>query len=312
MELLPGPCSITPENIGEIYKLAEIRVKNLQGRMQRAFWGTRMVELKSRTSLNIEGKGMGIGFPTVMENMLMLAEGRSPENFNIPESVRMMEGVARDTGLVVATEVMMPNVQIPVFERVMPKGKMMLWNPSVEQLGWSILPMAIAARKNDWRLGLKNGKWLGGSLTDAQNPDFAGVTDLEKTWVGLADYAKAMGLKEDNIVLIHRGVNVPERGEFRNLPVHEVARRAKHKVGGRARLYFDPSHTYGPGLRDQIVEGTIKAMIMRDGNGWLYDGALIEVGHSPTDTAQHLSIDEMEQLAREIAKFRDLRGRGDK
>jgi hypothetical protein len=47
-------------------------------------------------------------------------------------------------------------------------------------------------------------------------------------------------------------------------------------------------------------------MLMKDGNNWLYDGALIEVGTSTTDTDQHISIDEMQALAQELAKYREL------
>jgi len=307
MELVAGPCSITPENIKDILQLSQIRVKNLHGIEQPALWGTRMVELKSRTALDPSGEGMGIGCHTVMENMLILTDGGSSQDFKIPESVNMMKKVIEDTELTVATEVMMPSVQVPIYEKVIPDGKMLLWNPSVEQLGWSILPMAVAAKRHNWEIGLKNGKWLGATLKDAEQSDSPVETNLEKTWVGLTTFATAMGLPKSKITLIHRGVDIPEKGEFRNIPIHEVARRAKRKIGGGVKLYFDPSHTFGPNLRDQIVEGTVQAMLMKDGNEWLYDGALIEAGTAPTDTGQHLTINEMESLAKELAKYRNLR-----
>ena len=72
-------------------------------------------------------------------------------------------------------------------------------------------------------------------------------------------------------------------------------------------MYFDPSHSYGPKLRDQIVEGTIEAMAMRDGQDFLYNGILIETGTSKTDTNQHISLEELEAMTKELGTFRNLR-----
>lgn len=43
-----------------------------------------------------------------------------------------------------------------------------------------------------------------------------------------------------------------------------------------------------------------------DKNHFLYDGILIEVGNSKSDTHQHISVDELKYLTQELSKFRDL------
>jgi len=121
----------------------------------------------------------------------------------------------------------------------------------------------------------------------------------------LASYAFNSGLDQSKIILIHRGIDIPEKGDYRNLPVHDVSRHARRTLE-KVKIYFDPSHTCGPKLREQIVEETILAMLMKEGNRWLYDGALIEAGNSSTDTNQHLTIGEVQYLAQELAKYRNL------
>ena len=72
-------------------------------------------------------------------------------------------------------------------------------------------------------------------------------------------------------------------------------------------MLFDPSHSYGPKLRAKIVEGTIEAMKIKLDNGdWLYDGILLEVGTSTTDTEQHIAINELSNIIDEISKFREI------
>ena len=45
---------------------------------------------------------------------------------------------------------------------------------------------------------------------------------------------------------------------------------------------------------------------MSDGS-YLYDGALIEVGTSTTDTEQHITLMELQDLCDAVAKFREIR-----
>ncbi|NTU46976.1 hypothetical protein HGA88_05105 [Candidatus Roizmanbacteria bacterium] len=305
VELIAGPCSITNENTNQILSMAQITVKNLKGKSQLALWGTRVVGLKSRTGFNSEGIGMGIDFGAVMQNIMILSQGNRNQELIVPPSVEVAKTIAQQTGLAICTEIVAPYAQVSVLEREMKNRKMLLWNPAVEQLGWSLIPIAVAAQRNNWDVGIKNGKWLGCHLADAHNPESNEQTDLEKTWTGLASYVQNTGVPLENIAFIHRGVTVPDRENFRNAPVHEVARRTKRTTRG-AKLYFDPSHSFGPNMRDHILQGTINALLMTDGNDWLYNGALIEAGDSPTDTNQHITLGELESLAREISRYRNL------
>ncbi|MBL7159020.1 hypothetical protein ISS85_00885 [Candidatus Microgenomates bacterium] len=297
-EIVAGPCSFDPETARQYDQIAGIEVLNGSGERQRAVYGTRVVGLKSRTGLSPDGQGMGVDFPFYEQFLIV---GKRPEG--IPPSVAFAEKFCQETGLLIATEIMIPHIQLPWYEGRIPRRKLMPWNPAVNQLGHQVLEMAQFAEKNGWDVGIKNGKWLGGvDLEQANNPNLLDMTSLQKTWQGLASWAQNVN---GGLILIHRGVDVPGKGDYRNAPVHEIARRAKKATG--ARLYLDPSHMNGPGRRDMIVEDTIKAMRMENGNGPLYNGVLIEVGESKTDTGQHITVAELGELVRELAKFRRLR-----
>jgi 3-deoxy-D-arabino-heptulosonate 7-phosphate (DAHP) synthase len=109
----------------------------------------------------------------------------------------------------------------------------------------------------------------------------------------------------NRIAMIHRGVDVAGKGKFRHLPVHDSAEKVKKMT--KLKMFFDPSHSFGRFLRDQIVDQTILAMHMKTIEGeYLYDGILIEVGTSITDTEQHITVEELQVLCNEIAKFREI------
>jgi hypothetical protein len=135
--------------------------------------------------------------------------------------------------------------------------------------------------------------------------DYKERTTAEKTWEGLVHYS---GLEKERIVLIHRGVDIAEKRDYRNYPVHNLAMRIKQHTG--CLLFFDPSHSHGPKMREKILPATIKAMKMKiDDKNYLYDGILIEAGNSETDTEQHITIKELKILCKELSKFRELEGR---
>jgi len=72
-------------------------------------------------------------------------------------------------------------------------------------------------------------------------------------------------------------------------------------------MFFDPSHSYGPKLRSHIVGAVTEAMRMKiSGSDFLYDGVLIEVGTSKTDTDQHITVKELSGLVSVLSTFRDL------
>lgn len=300
--VIAGPCSVDKNNLKEIVEIGEITVKNRKGELQKAIAGTRVVGLKSRTEYDTTGKGMGIDFPAFKKNMEILTNGGNVKDFETPPSVIMAEEIVKKTNMLVATEVMVPSIQLPVFEGRIPKNKLMPWNPAVDQLGWTLLELAMYAKRNGWHIGIKNGKWIGDHLYRANTDTYSGKTTMEKTWAGLASYADN---DQGDIILIHRGVDVPDKGEYRNAVVHEIAKRTK--LTTKKNLYFDPSHTHGPKLKHHIVSAVIDAMKMKiNNNEYLYDGILVETGTSTTDTEQHITIEELRTLVQVLATFRDL------
>lgn len=302
LEIIAGPCSITPENTEEIInEIAPITTDD----GKRAIYGTRVVGLKSRTGMTPEGKGMGIDFDMINEVFDM---SRAQRNQRKLPSQLLAEKIVEKTGMIIATEIMIPHLQLPFFENSeILKGKMMIWNPAVEQLGWHALEMSHYAIRNGWELGLKHGKFLGKDTLEVTNqPDYKEETSLEKTIIGMTTFTNG---KKDDLILIHRGVDVPGRGDYRNAIIHEVMKRLKSKVPG-SRLFFDPSHSFGPKMRHQIVDGIIEAMQLKTANGFLYDGILIEAGTSPTDTDQHISVAELNDVVQQLSKFRKLRAPG--
>lgn len=304
LEINAGPCSVSSKNPGkslaELHAMAEIQVPDGKGGMKRALSAGRFIGLKSRTEYNPTGEGMGMDFEVVEQAII------SGSVEDVPPSVLLAEQFVREAKIGVAAEIMIPGIQLPFYEGRIPKGMLLPWNPSNNQLGWTIREMAAIAGRNNWTLGLKNGKWLGAPLEDVSKPDSEIITSMEKTWLGLASYAEAA----NDIVFIHRGVDVPGKGENRNALTHEVVRRLA-RLRPNVGRWLDPSHSLGDKLRDVIIERTIEAMWMKVGNGsdeFLYTGILIEAGSSETDTGQHISVNELEILAKELSKFRRLRG----
>lgn len=299
--IIAGPCSVDEKNISEIREIASITI-DFNGKKQRAVAGTRIVGLKSRTELSIDGKGMGMDFPAYNYNMNVLLNGGSIDEFKVLPSALIAEEIYKETNMIIATEIMNPIIQLPSYIGRIGKGKLLPWNPAVAQLGWHVEQMAAFARKHGWHIGLKNGKWIGDHLHTSDKEDYTGQTTMEKAWIGLVRYA---GDLEHDIVLIHRGVDVPGKGDYRNAPVHTIAKRVKKDTG--AKLYFDPSHSYGPKMRDSIPQAIIDAMKMKLGDDeFVYDGVLVETGTSSTDTEQHITVAELRDIIKEIATFRTL------
>jgi 3-deoxy-D-arabino-heptulosonate 7-phosphate (DAHP) synthase len=299
--IIAGPCSVDDNNIHEIHQISEIEAKG-----RRAIAGTRVVGLKSRTELDPSGDGMGMDFEAYKKNSNILMQGGGFNDFITAPSVYIAQELSQKTGLLIATEVMNPLVQLPSFEGKLGKGAFLPWNPSVNQLGWHVSQTADFARRNGWHVGIKNGKWLGDHLEAANAEEYQGKTTMEKTWAGLVAF---VGDINHDIILIHRGVDVPGKGSFRNIVVHSIAKRVKEASG--AKLYFDPSHSYGPKLQSHIVDATVEAMKMKlNKNEYLYDGILVEVGTSITDTEQHISIKELEHMVKIVSAFRSLKEPG--
>lgn len=301
MYIFAGPCSIDKTNIEDIYKIAEIKIAN-----KPAIFGTRIVGLKSRTKFQKEGSGMGIDFQTIMKNEQILLQGGKLDDFETLPSVKFSKKIIKETNLTIATEIMMPFLQLPSFLKELPNNKVMLWNPSVNQLGWQVKQMGEFAKQKNWFIGLKNAKWIGTAVDNIKNLEINELTPIEKTWEGLISYSQ---VDLNKIFLIHRGFETENKGDFRARPVHEIAKRMKLR-NPKVKILFDPSHSYGPSLRDEIVKGTIEAMKLKiNEEKYLYDGILIEAGTSQTDTEQHITIKELISLVNELHSFRKIKYR---
>jgi hypothetical protein len=298
LEVIAGPCSLNPERIAELYEISEITVPDGRDGTMRGVSMIRCVGLKSNTFHDPTGHRAGID-SKVIEQVILT--GSSDE---VPPSVLFAEQFVKETGTGIAAEIMLPGIQLPFYEGRIPKGLFMPWNPSVNQLGWNVREMAHFASRNGYPIGLKNPKWLDLPLKQVNDLGNTISTTMERTWLGLASYASSLGC---HVNFIHRGVDVSEKGEYRNAPVHEVVRRLARMVPDAGR-YLDPSHILGPKLRDDIVRFIIKAMQMTVNGSYLYTGLLVEAGTSVTDTDQHITVDELRLVLREISKFRKLAG----
>lgn len=288
--LFAGHCSTDESNKDEAWEMAAIR----------ELFGLRLPGLKSRTSLTPDS--MGMDFPTYQNNLARLLEGAQLQDLETLPSVKLAAQIHEKTGVTITAEIMDPVTQLAQYTRMFPNGGFMPWNPSVNQLGLSLYIMAEHVKKNNWLLGIKNSKCLGGALSEVEVDNPAHESGLEKTWLGLTTYAQSI---LEKTFLIHRGVDVPENGAYRNYPVHQTAGRVKFNSG--CKMLFDPSHIFGPKLRHKIVEESVNALKMQLPDGsYLYDGLLIEVGTSKTDTQQHITLDELNLLIERVGEFREF------
>jgi len=293
VSVIAGPCSISEKNLKEVYALSEMEVKNRFGEAQRGVTGVRIVGVKSRTSYSEKEGSMGIDREIFVNNMRVYAQGGGIKDMKMLPSITMTDEFIRKTGMMVATEIVAPLIQVPLCDKVLRDHELLLWTPAVLQIGWNLMEMYECSKHNAWKLGIKNPKWVG-KASD-------GLNSMEKTWLGIGTYVPQI----HDIIYIHRGVDVAESGQFRNLPLHESANKVK-KLSGK-KMYFDPSHTFGPKMKDRIVEGTLEAMKMKIAEDeYLYDGILIEAGTSDTDTEQHITHGELQTLVNALARFRDI------
>jgi len=306
VKIFAGPDSLDDFNINEVYRIAELKSEG-----QPAIYGARTVGLKSRTNLdhqNTDAGFMGYDFEAIMKNFNIFGHGGNSDDLIPLPTVEMAEKLYQDTGLIPSSEIMLPAIQLACIKKSFSNDPFLVWNSAVDQLGWHVRQMAGFAEEHGWMVGLKNGKWLGEEYEVSESEDFDGKTSIETVWDGLVNYATLA----PEIVLIQRGCDLPAKGEYRNLPIHQAAKRTKlrHLDKGNVQLYFDPSHSLGPKMRDQIVDKTVEAMQMKlTDDQFLYDGILIEVGTAKCDTHQHISVNELAELVERLSEFRTLAGR---
>lgn len=297
LTIYAGPCSFDSNKTEQYYQIANIFSK-IGSEKQYKVWGTRVVGLKSRTSFNPETEFVGQDFDVLLQNEQNVLSRKGNSLSQYP-SVEFSYELMKKTGISIATEIVYPELQLPLFAKLNFGNKLLIWNPAVVQLGWYVRMMAIYALQNGWQIGLKNGKWIG-------QKDKNLITSFEKTWTGMYEYASLK--RQLNPILIHRGVDTEKERSERNIPVDSLANDIKEKLN--AQLFLDPSHIFGGKLRSQIVEQTLERLKMKTKEGrYVYNGLLIETGESQTDTDQHITISELEKLIIEIEKFREIKHR---
>lgn len=310
LRIIAGPDSLNEYNIEDCYKIAEMMVNG-----DRAIYGVRTVGLKSRTNLdksNSDANYMGHDLEQILENMDVFGYGGSRDDLVQLPSVMMAKELQKATGVMCATEILCHYIQLACIAREFAGKPFMPWNPAIDQSGWNLRIIAGFANEYGWTLGIKNGKWLGEEFSIAEDPLYNGKTSIETAWEGLLNYAQPAPEK----VLIQRGCDLPSKGQYRNLPIHNSARRTKYRNPG-VSLFFDPSHALGPLMRDNIVEETVKAcnLVYQRADGefeYVYDGVLLEVveevnkGKVLCDTFQHITIDELQRFVDIISQFRTI------
>ncbi len=299
LRIIAGPDSLDDYNIQEVYEIGNIKVDG-----KRAIYGTRTVGLKSRTNItatNSDDNFMGYDFDAIMKNFNIFGHGGNADDLVPLPTVQMAEQIYAETGMLCATEIMLPAIQLSCIAKSFKFKPFMIWNSAVDQLGWHVRQMAGFADEYGWTVGLKNGKWLGVDYENAEQLDFEGKSPIETVWDGLVSSASLA----PETLLIQRGCDLPRKGNYRNLPIHHTAMRTKLRTG--KELFFDPSHALGPKLRDEIVGLTVEAMKMKiDEDTYLYDGILIEVGTAKCDTHQHITVGELKDMVERLSEFRTL------
>lgn len=300
LEIVAWACSIDTNNLREAIRIA---TKEING--AHPYMAVRAVWVKSRTGPTSSKDGGWIDADMLRANQRLYAQRwiQSIELHPHP-SVEMMKKILRETPAWVATEIVDPFVQTIVMANHFAEDKIwanrvMVWNPAVLQIGHPVEYMAQMAENFGWHVWIKNCK--------EQDPG-------TKKWSGMLEYANSgmswVGLQNRKIMAIHRGYDIEGKWEHRNQPIHDHVVLLRKKYPG-LRVYFDPSHIYGPKMRESIVENTIAAMKMTmpdKESEYLYDGLLVEAWTSTTDTEQHITLDELFDMTSRLADIRPIRG----
>ena len=286
MKIIAGPCSVDFDNKHEIEQALSIKFNG-----KSVLYGVRIVGLKSRTALDPKNAFIGIDYDVFEENINEVVKGGS--NIKIHPSIEIaneIQGKFKDAYM--ATEIVDTWMQCWNMSKYLNSDRAIIWNPAVNHLGFPIRIMAKQAQQKNWKIGIKNGKSLGTTIEKSQNSE----TPMEKSWTGLRSYANFIDNKD--MIMIHRGVEGENSYGYRNIPLHEMCKRVKRAT--KCQMFLDPSHICGPKLRDSILDFTLDAMTIELDGGKLYDGILIEVGTSKSDTQQHITLEELEKMCRKM------------
>lgn len=296
LKIIAGPCSVDFDNQKEIDEMLKMKVNGKQ-----ALHGVRVVGLKSRTAFDPENAFVGIDIDTYEKNLQAITNGDF-SSVKIHPSVEIANEIQeKHKDITIATEIVDSFTQCHNLDKFLKSNRAIVWNPAVNHLGFPLRMMASFASKNNWSVGIKNGKTLGGSFETSEIENKG--TSQDKSWEGLVSYTNL--IPKSRVFTIHRGVDLGNNNGYRNTPVHKLSERVKMNSG--CEMFLDPSHILGPDKRDEILDFTIDSMKMKMRSGAsLYDGVLIEVGTAKSDTKQHITLDELEELVRKVSDFRQL------
>lgn len=294
VKIIAGPCSVDYVNKTEILDSLKIEYRG-----KSALFGVRIVGLKSRTNYDPINAFIGIDIEVYNRNCDKMVNFST--DIEILPSIKIANEIQESfPSVYIATEIVDSWVQMSCFSKHFISSKLIAWNPAVNHLGFPLQTMARFAKKHNWKIGIKNGKSLGGDFEQSEIKKQQ--VSLDKSWAGLGSYVEI--LPKNDIFFIHRGVDLIDNCGFRNFPVHELCKRVK--LHNKQEMFLDPSHICGPKKRNEIVDFTIDAMKIKCDDAYLYDGILIECGTSKSDTEQHITHSELEKIVSEITKFREI------
>ena len=330
IKIITGPCQTSDRwGVDYLKSLATMQVTNPNGVQIQAIAGGRLCTIKSRTELNPtdrERSGMGIDFSVWEEFSKQVIQAiknsEKPPPLPITRGGQWAEEIQNNTGgMPLAFEAMDWMHAMLMMGHMLP-GTGTAWSPSVLTLGHSIQTLSEVVGDRGGTLGIKGPKFYPAALPRCIED---GPTLMEATWVGLGMYALGATQIPKEILLIERGRDVPNKGNWRNIPDHNSARLAKQMLQRKVNdaglssqtqisMAYDPSHTNGPKRVEFIVEDSINAAGQMDLNGEpLYEVILVESKEKKapaplSDAGQHISGEQIQDIIDGIARFRPIKG----
>lgn len=201
----------------------------------------------------------------------------------------ILENVSRTTGMIVATEVLLPEHARELLINLVWK------NPHQQYVFWigarnqnHLIQQGIAdVLKNEPNVYLmfKNQVWRD-----------------ERHWVGIYEHIVKTGYPQERIMICHRGfmpTGDNPRG-YRNIPDYAMAMRVKQATG--APMILDPSHIGGDS--EKVLE------VIAEAHEYDWDGYMIEVHPNPkaalTDASQQLTIAQLAGVVPRISERKVL------
>jgi len=329
--IITGPCQTSDRHgVDYLKSLSTMRVTNPGGIQVCAIAGERLCTIKSRTDLNpadAARSGMGVDFPIweafSKQVINMIRNNGALLQKPVMQGALWAKEIQDSTGgMPIAFEAMDWMHAMLMMDHILP-GTAIPWSPSVKTSGHEMETLSEVVGEHGSVLGIKGPKFYP-ELLPRRIED--GPTSMENTWTGLGMYALGATCIPKTIMLIERGRDVPNKGDWRNMPDHNSARMAKQMLQKKIEdaglagevlvtMAYDPSHTNGPKRVSCIVEDAIDAARQMDitGKEPLYNMLLIESKDKAappplSDAGQHITGEQVQDIADGIAQFRPIRG----